>query len=177
MFCNHCGAAMSANQVLCSQCGRSPAEGSAGYVSRRRVADHLHLLAVLWMVIGFLLVVPVPIMLAMSGVVRTLHPGGMTATDQNMLNTIGPVLFLAVAVFCGAIACASLLTGWGLLKVQPWGRTLALVMAFLSLLHPPLGTALGVYTLYVLMPATAGVEYDRMAAAAAAAALPHTATS
>src|SRR5208337_4963699 len=53
-------------------------------------------------------------------------------------------------------------TGWSLLKLQPWGRTFALVMAFTALIHPPLGTALGVYTLFVLLPDAAGDEYRQM---------------
>jgi hypothetical protein len=36
------------------------------------------------------------------------------------------------------------------------------VTAFLDLLHIPLGTALGVYTLYVLLPDAAGDEYRQM---------------
>ena len=35
-------------------------------------------------------------------------------------------------------------------------------MAFIALIHPPLGTALGVYTLFVLLPDAAGDEYRRM---------------
>jgi hypothetical protein len=35
----------------------------------------------------------------------------------------------------------------------------ALVMAFLNLLNFPFGTALGVYTLFVLLPDAAGDEY------------------
>jgi hypothetical protein len=65
---------------------------------------------------------------------------------------IAGVLFLASA----AIGVAA---GWGLLERQPWARTLAIVVAFVNLLDMPLGTALGVYTLWVLMPASSEKEY------------------
>jgi ABC-type glycerol-3-phosphate transport system permease component len=81
-----------------------------------------------------------------------------------ILRLAGPLIFLTIAAVLGVIAFASILTGWGLLKVRPWGRMLALVMGFIALLHPPFGTALGIYTLYVLLPGPAGEEYDRMAA-------------
>jgi hypothetical protein len=45
----------------------------------------------------------------------------------------------------------SVIAGWGLLQRTEWGRILAIVSAFLSLLHPILGTALGIWTLVVLL--------------------------
>lgn len=168
---------MGPNQVLCSQCGRSPAEGSANYVSRRRVADHLHLLSVLWIVIGLLCLIPVPILMVLSRVVGQIRATGMSPGDETMLHNIGPLFMMALATFCAAIAVGMLATGWGLLKREPWGRTLALVVGFLGLFHPPLGMALGVYTLWVLLPASAGVEYDHMVAEAAASCAVQTATS
>lgn len=41
---------------------------------------------------------------------------------------------------------------------------MALVMGFLMLLDFPFGTALAVYTLWVLLPAEAGGEYQRISA-------------
>ena len=40
---------------------------------------------------------------------------------------------------------------------------LAIVLAFLNLLHPPLGTAIGIYTLWVLLPAASEAEWQRTA--------------
>ena len=42
--------------------------------------------------------------------------------------------------------------GWGLLQREAWARTVALVVGFVALLNVPLGTALGIYTLWVLLP-------------------------
>ena len=60
----------------------------------------------------------------------------------------------------------SLLSGLGLLERQSWARTLALVMALLALLNLPFGTALGVYTLWVLMSPHADIEYNRLVTSA-----------
>ena len=56
-------------------------------------------------------------------------------------------------VFMTIVTVASLpgfLAGYGLLKQKSWGRILAVVMAFIYLLKPPVGTVLGVYALWVL---------------------------
>ncbi len=58
---------------------------------------------------------------------------------------------------CGVLA------GWGLLRREPWARPLAIVLGFLSLIHVLFGTALGIYTLVVLLPAEAQREYDSLA--------------
>jgi hypothetical protein len=44
-----------------------------------------------------------------------------------------------------------IVAGWGLLKRKPWSRILALVVGILGLVNFPIGTAIGVYTLWVLL--------------------------
>jgi hypothetical protein len=56
--------------------------------------------------------------------------------------------------------------GWGLLQRESWARTLTLVLGFLSLLNIPLGTALGIYTIWVLLAPQADEEYRQLARAA-----------
>jgi hypothetical protein len=67
-----------------------------------------------------------------------------------------------IGVFVGLTALLTFVTGWGLYKREPWGRTLALVMGFVSLLSIPFGTALGIYTLVVLLPSDADVEWREL---------------
>jgi len=159
MYCNHCGSPVAADQLVCRQCGKSPAEGRAALVARSRVPEHLHLLAIFWYVVGSILLIPVAALLALSMVARSFHGADLPP----FFNTLGPFIFLCIATLVSAVAVACLLTGWGLNKVKPWGRTLALVMGFMAIIHPPFGTALGIYTLYILLSGDAGAEYDRMA--------------
>jgi ABC-type glycerol-3-phosphate transport system permease component len=67
-----------------------------------------------------------------------------------------------------SVAC-TVLTGYALLTRQTWGRILAIVFAVLALFHFPLGTALGIYTLWVLAPRVSGDEYAAIAYAQHAA--------
>jgi hypothetical protein len=52
------------------------------------------------------------------------------------------------------------LAGWGLMERQSWARVLAIVLGILTLFHFPLGTGLGIYTLWVLLPADSAREYE-----------------
>jgi uncharacterized membrane protein (DUF2068 family) len=45
----------------------------------------------------------------------------------------------------------ALVAAWGLLERTQWGRIVAIVAAFLSLLKFPIGTALGIWSLVVLL--------------------------
>jgi uncharacterized membrane protein (DUF2068 family) len=63
------------------------------------------------------------------------------------------VVIAAVALVSAlflAIGIPSLIAGMGLLKHKRWARVLAIVVAVLALASFPIGTAAGVYTLWVL---------------------------
>ena len=56
----------------------------------------------------------------------------------------------AAALFFGALAVPGFAAGYGLLKRRNWGRVLAIIVAVLDLFNIPIGTAVGVYALWVL---------------------------
>jgi hypothetical protein len=79
-----------------------------------------------------------------------LAGGGLFAEDRipmAVMLVVAMVILALVIVF----SIPGIIGGWALLKMKPWGRILALVMGFLSLLEIPLGTALGIYTIWALM--------------------------
>ncbi len=59
-------------------------------------------------------------------------------------------IMLSVSGVFFALGIPSLIAGIGLLKQKGWARTLATVLAVLALASFPIGTAAGVYTLWVL---------------------------
>jgi hypothetical protein len=67
-----------------------------------------------------------------------------------------------IGAFMTLAAAAGIAAGWGLLDRRPWARTLALVLGCLALIDFPFGTALGIYTLWVLFSTGADVEYERL---------------
>jgi hypothetical protein len=78
-------------------------------------------------------------------------------------------LFDALGIIVLAKAACGFIAGRGLLHREPWARTWVLVLAFISLfLNIPIGTAIGVYTMWVLLPGQSQQEYDAMVGARAA---------
>jgi hypothetical protein len=74
----------------------------------------------------------------------------------------GPAVLHFVWLF--VVLRAALLFGaaWGLMERAPWGRVLAIVAAFLSLLKFPIGTAIGIWTLVTLMGYRNQTLYDHL---------------
>ena len=159
MFCNHCGSPMALDQSFCSLCGKSTTGARVASAARMRVAEHVHVLAILWFVDGALLLVPALVMAVLAAVVTA--PMAWHGV-HNIAFVLAPGLFVVLCVIFLVSAALRFIAGWGLLKMESWGRAFALVMAFFELIHVPFGTALGVYTLFVLLPDAAGDEYRQI---------------
>ena len=53
-----------------------------------------------------------------------------------------------------------LIAGWGLLRLKRWGRVVAIVLAAIALLLVPIGTAFGLYALWVLCSASTKMVFS-----------------
>jgi hypothetical protein len=56
----------------------------------------------------------------------------------------------------------ALVAAWGLVERTQWGRIVAIVAAFLSLLKFPFGTAIGIWTLVVLLGYRNATLYEQI---------------
>jgi hypothetical protein len=65
--------------------------------------------------------------------------------------SIAPLILLIVAVVIVTISIIGIIGAAGVLKRKEWGRILLLVVSFFSLARIPLGTILGIYSIWVLM--------------------------
>jgi len=86
--------------------------------------------------------------------------GGMfsgSATGMIGVTMVGTFAAIIVAAY----AIPGLLAGWGLLTLRPWARILTIVLAIFELLRFPFGTALGVYSLWVLLSAEGSALFQR----------------
>lgn len=112
---------------------------------------HVKVLGVLYIAFSALsLLVALFLMLALGSAAGIV---GMTADAGDAAVAI-PVLGLAGTAFGMALmvlALPGLVTGWGLLSFKPWARILGIVLSILNLLNIPIGTALGIYGLWVLL--------------------------
>lgn len=164
MFCDRCGAAVQPGQQFCSNCGKQIVGGVPFTQSvRGRVERHSHLLAILWLAGSALEALGGVVLLIIGNALfPRLHQMG---APPEMPASFFVVLFTTLGIIVLAKAVVGFIAGWGLLQRDPWARVLLLVLAFISLIHPPFGTALGVYTLWVLLPGPSQQEYDTLVAA------------
>jgi hypothetical protein len=131
-----------------------------------RVQGHVHLLGILWLAISaFNTIGGVILYVVANALFAHLHEmGAPPETPTGFLRS----LLSVVAIFILAKAACGFLAGWGLLQRESWARVIALVLGFISLFNIPFGTAVGVYTLWVLLPAQSQQEYEALAASRAA---------
>src|SRR5512146_928864 len=160
MFCTSCGAQVATGQSFCPQCGKVQGPVVASPSGGRDLRWHLNLLAIFWFIVAALCAIPAAVLLALgTGAGYAVRQ----AAENPQFAFLGPLFFYCIGGIVAVIAVVNFLTAWGLHRLRPWGRTLAIVMGILCLLNAPFGTALGVYTLIILAPAEAGRQYERLA--------------
>jgi small-conductance mechanosensitive channel len=166
MFCDACGAAVQAGQAYCGRCGKQIV-GPVSVIPQRtgRVQTHIQLLGILWLAGSALNVLGGLILLVLANTLFAhLHEMGAPEAATTFLRP----LLSVIGIFVLAKAAFGFLAGWGLMRREPWARILGLVMGFVALLNIPVGTVLGIYTLWVLLPAQSQQEYEVLVAAQAA---------
>jgi hypothetical protein len=163
MFCDACGTAVQPGQGFCGKCGKQIV-GPVSVMQARpgRVQGHVHLLAIFWFAISAFNATMGVILYILANTL--LAPGGSAGAPP----FLRPLLSVVAIIVMGGSALG-FSAGWGLMHREPWARVLTLVLAFLVLfINIPLGTAVGVYTMWVLMPAQSQAEYDALVAGRAA---------
>ncbi|MGH7664346.1 MAG: hypothetical protein ACRENI_08655 [Gemmatimonadaceae bacterium] len=116
------------------------------------MARHITLLGVLYIALGALgLFAAVIVFVAIAG-------GGLLSADVVAI-TITSTVSTIIALFLVIISAPGVIAGVGLLGRKRWARPLALVLGALNLFNFPFGTALGVYTFWVLLNREAEREF------------------
>jgi hypothetical protein len=167
MFCDGCGTAVQSGQRFCSSCGKQII-GPVSIAQPRpgRVQGHVRLLGLFWIAFSALNTV--------GGLVLYIVANTIFAHTREFGVPEGPGAFLrpllsVIAILLVAKAALGFFAGWGLLQYERWARILALILAFISLFtNIPFGTALGVYTMWVLLSSDSEREYEALGAAKAA---------
>jgi len=178
VICSSCGTNLAQDVHFCPRCGAAvsvqpfPPQPGSVYAGvpvspyRTRVARHLQVAGILWLIYAFEHVLSkVAGLMFLHGLFGSHFQnnwGSEWSPFGNMaFGMVWPVI--AVSLLVGLVL--SLVTAYALLTRQPWGRILAIVTSVLALFHPVFGTVLGIYTLWVLAPAASGVEYAAIASA------------
>lgn len=118
--------------------------------------DHLKILGILNIVMGGLTVlVGIVAFLAMGSIAGIIAASLASADASDFRDGVVAAPIIAsigfgVACFFLVLGLPSIIGGWGLMRFRPWSRMLMIVVSIFQLFHVPLGTALGVYGLWVL---------------------------
>jgi hypothetical protein len=166
MFCSACGQALAPGQPVCSQCGRPvaapvPPVPNFGF-QVQNYASRVRALSIVWFVYGGL-----SLALGFIGMTfaSSFFHGGFGPWGHAPFGPgwwFGPALLRfgwSILIVRSGLA---LLAGWGLMERTQWGRVVAIVAAFISLIRIPIGTALGIWTLVTLLGYRNTTLYDQL---------------
>lgn len=169
MFCSVCGQALEPGQGFCPKCGRPSAppipsvpgmefqlENYAGKV--KALATVWFIYAALSLVLGIAGLTFAHAFFSHFGMWGNQHWGDGSMPPM----WLGPAIFHLIWVVLLGRAALALVAGWGLLEHTQWGRIVAIVAAVLSLLKFPFGTALGVWTLVMLLGYRNATLYEQL---------------
>lgn len=111
---------------------------------------HVKVLAILHIVLGFLgALAALTVLLVFGGIAGIVGASG--EPDAHIAVPILGIVGGAITVFILILSIPGIVAGFGLLSFCPWARILTIILSALNLLNVPIGTALGIYGLWVLL--------------------------
>jgi hypothetical protein len=171
MFCNHCGGQVESGQRFCSSCGKPAMAGAPAppvAPTAGRVARHVRMLAVFWIALSALNLLRGGGRLFGARMFHVWGSGRGWLDDAGYGWPVGemvPAILSTMGMLSLVLAAIGFVVGFGLIERRPWARTMAIVVGIIALLNPILGTVLGIYTLWVLLPGDAEAEYGKISRA------------
>jgi hypothetical protein len=118
-------------------------------MDEQRLDNHKKILGVLYVVTALFTIL---IMLILNGVATTLYAILFSEAEQEeqmIFQFIISIMRYVQLLVIGFYALPSLIAGVGLLMRQSWAMMLALIVGALKLFSPPVGTALGIYAIWI----------------------------
>ena len=113
------------------------------------MATHLKVIAVLFSLVGALLVC----MGLLATVLFGLIGGGVAASgdpDSGVAVAILGATGLFATLILLVLSVPYFICGWGLMKRRQWARIMGIILAAIALAKFPLGTIFGIYALVIL---------------------------
>jgi len=114
----------------------------------KRHVDLLGILHIIWGALSLLIGLS---MLALTVAAISIVASEPPEAGSTLAERFVAASFMSMAIVSLTCGAAHLWEGFGLRRPRDWARTFGLVLAVLNLLLIPFGTALGVYTLWVLL--------------------------
>jgi hypothetical protein len=117
--------------------------------------DHVKIIGILWIVFGAMSLLAAAIMFTILMGVSFIPD--IESPAPGILRFVG----FFIGSFLALLGLPKIIGGWGLLKGHEWGRILTLIVSFLSLLNIPFGTALGIYSIIILMTKETAAQFQK----------------
>lgn len=127
----------------CAQCG-APLSADAEAVQVNPMEKHVTLVAIINIVFG-----TIGILVGLFLFIVLIF-GGLVSGDSEAM-AITSIVGTTLCGFFLLFSIPELIGGIGLIKHRSWARILVLIIAILDLINIPIGTAIGIYTIWVLL--------------------------
>ena len=127
----------------CSQCG-ARLSADVDIMQANQMEKHVTLVAIINIVFGVMGVLVGLFLLVV------IICGGLISGDSEVM-TITGIVGTTICGFFLLLSIPELIGGIGLLKRRGWARILVLIIGILDLVNLPIGTAIGIYTIWVLL--------------------------
>ena len=105
---------------------------------------HIKILGILYLISGIFTILGGTLILILFAV------GGILAGEVRALPVLA-VLATLLGSLLLTLGAAKLICSWGLLQRKKWSRVFAIILAIFGLLNIPIGTARGIYALWILL--------------------------
>ena len=113
--------------------------------------QHIKILSVLYIVLGILGLLAALAFFALGAGTSATILSQDHSNDARVGAAWAGGCMTFIAALIGLLAIPSIIAGWGLSKRKSWARILTMVLAVFQLPSFPIGTAIGVYALVIML--------------------------
>ena len=113
---------------------------------------HVKVLGILHIALGFLGAVgALAVLVIFGGIAGIVGISASADPDARLAIPILGAVGGVIAVFILLVSVPGIIAGFGLINYRPWARILTIILSAINLISIPIGTALGIYGLWVLL--------------------------
>jgi len=121
---------------------------------------HVKVLGVLYLAVSGFFLVGALFLIVATGSAAGIVGAAAEPEDAAIAIPVIGIAGTALAMFLSVFAIPGLVTGYGLLQRKPWARIVGIVLSAISLINIPVGTAIGIYGLWVLLNKETELLFD-----------------
>ena len=121
----------------------------------QEMKTHIQIVAWLYIVMGILGI------LAALAVAALILGGGLISGDDTAIR-VTTIVSIFLGGFVVLLSVPGVVAGIGLLNFKSWARVLAIILAVLNLPGFPIGTLLGIYSLWALLDSESSLLFEKI---------------